>query len=684
MPNRLAQETSPYLLQHADNPVDWYPWGAEALERARREAKPILLSIGYAACHWCHVMAHESFEDPATAALMNERFVNIKVDREERPDLDGIYMQAVQAMTGHGGWPMTVFLTPDGVPFYGGTYFPKDDRHGMPSFTRILRTVADAYHARPDDVARAADSVRELYASAAEQTRSAGALGQRLLDEAYRTLSSRYDEAHGGFDGAPKFPQTMSLEFLLRYWGRRGTEQALSIAVSSFRHMARGGIYDQIGGGFARYSVDAEWLVPHFEKMLYDNALLVHFGAHLWQATHDAEVRRVVVDTIAWLTTEMRSPEGGFYSSLDADSEGHEGKFYVWSLDELDALLGDAAPALRDYWGVTAEGNFERRNILSVVGDARVIAARHGLSERALEELVRQARQTLYSARARRVWPGRDDKILTSWNGLAVRALAACARIFDDDTLRAAAVESGTFLFGAVVADARVFRSWKEGRPRIAGYLEDYAALGLAALALYELTFDGACLERAREMHDATVRWFWDDAVGAFFDTASDHETLITRPREVSDNATPSGTSLAVELLLRMAELTNDADARRRATYVLETLAPAMARYPSAFGHLLGAADLAINGAVEVAIVGQPAAEDFKALARTVAAEYVPGLVLAGGPAQADEAVALLAGRTMREGKATAYVCRNYTCEEPVSGREELERQLERVLRSEI
>ena len=684
MPNRLAQETSPYLLQHADNPVDWYPWGAEALERARREAKPILLSIGYAACHWCHVMAHESFEDSATAALMNERFVNIKVDREERPDLDGIYMQAVQAMTGHGGWPMTVFLTPDGVPFYGGTYFPKDDRHGMPSFTRILLTVSDAYHARPDDVARAAASVRELYASAAEQTRTAGALGERLLDEAYRALSSRYDEAHGGFDGAPKFPQTMSLEFLLRYWARRGTEQALVIAASSFRHMVRGGIYDQIGGGFARYSVDAEWLVPHFEKMLYDNALLVHFGAHLWQATHDAEVRRVVVDTIDWLTTEMRSPEGGFYSSLDADSEGHEGKFYVWSLDELDALLGDAAPALRDYWGVTADGNFEGRNILSVAGDARVVAARHGLSERGLEQLVRQARQTLYAARTRRVWPGRDDKILTSWNGLTVRALATCARIFDDDALRGAAVESGTFLFGALVANGRVFRSWKEGRPRIAGYLEDYAALGLAALALYELTFDAQWLQRARAMHDATVRWFWDDAVGAFFDTASDHETLITRPREVSDNATPSGTSLAVELLWRVAELTNDADARRRATYVLETLAPPMARYPSAFGHLLGAADLAINGAVEVAIVGDPAAEDFRALVRTIAAEYVPGLVLAGGPAREDEAVALLAGRTTRNGRATAYVCRNYTCEAPVSEREELERQLGRVSRSEI
>jgi uncharacterized protein len=678
MPNRLAHETSPYLLQHADNPVDWYPWGTEALERARREQTPILLSIGYAACHWCHVMAHESFEDPPTAALMNERFVNIKVDREERPDLDGIYMQAVQAMTGHGGWPMTVFLTPDGAPFYGGTYFPKDDRNGMPSFARILRTVSDAFHARPDDVARAAASVRELYAAAAEQTRSAGPLGERLLDDAYHALSSRYDEAHGGFDGAPKFPQTMSLDFLLRYWARRGREQALAIATRSFRHMARGGIYDQIGGGFARYSVDSQWLVPHFEKMLYDNALLLRFGAHLWQATRDAEVRRVVADTITWLMTEMRSPHGGFYSSLDADSEGSEGKFYVWSLDEFNALLGDAAPALRDHWGVTAEGNFEGRNILSASADVRAVAARHGLSERALDELVREARQTLYAARAKRVWPGRDDKILTSWNALTVRALAESARIFGDDEIRVAAVQSGTFLFGSLVANGRVFRSWKDGRARIAGYLEDHAAMGLAALALYELTFDMEWLERARSMQEATVRWFWDDATGAFYDTASDHETLITRPREVSDNAVPSGTSLAVELLVRMAELTQDVDARRRATYVLETLAPAMGRYPAAFGHLLGAADLLINGAVEVAIVGDPAAEDFRALTRTLAAEYVPGLVLAGGPTR-DDSIALLAGRTMREGRATAYVCRNYTCNEPVTEAAELEKQLSRA-----
>ena len=678
MSNRLAQETSPYLLQHADNPVDWYPWSSEALERAKREDRPILLSIGYSACHWCHVMAHESFEDEATAAVMNERFVNIKVDREERPDIDAIYMQAVQAMTGQGGWPMTVFLTPDGVPFYGGTYYPKEERLGMPSFTRILTAVSDAYRQRPAEVARSAASVREMYDAARDAARSGGPLTTELLDRAYRVLAEQYDERNGGFDGAPKFPQTMSLDFLLRYWGRGGPEHALAMAAHSFRQMAAGGIYDQIGGGFARYSTDARWLVPHFEKMLYDNALLIRLGTHLWQATKDEAIRQVVRDTIAWVEREMRSAEGGFYSALDADSEGHEGKFYVWSEDELVSALGPDAPLLRAYWGATPDGNFEGRNILFVaVADRRAFARQFDVSETELDEIVRRGRKTLYDVRAQRVWPGRDDKILTAWNGLMVRAIAEAARIFGDATYRALAVEGATFLFDALVKDGRVFRSYKDGRARIAGYLEDYASLGLAALALYELTFDRAWLDRAREVNDAMVRWFWDDATGVFYDTASDHEQLITRPREVTDNATPSGTSLAAELLVRLAELMHDVDARRRATWIVETLAPAMSRYPSAFGHLLGVADMLINGAVELAIVGDPTAADFRALERAAAAEYVPALVLAGGTP--DDSIALLEGRSTRDDRATAYVCRNYACEEPVTAAEALWRQLERV-----
>src|SRR5215207_5948750 len=407
--NRLASETSPYLAQHAENPVDWYPWGEEALARARREDKPILLSIGYAACHWCHVMAHESFEDEETARVMNELFVNIKVDREERPDLDSIYMQATQAMTGHGGWPMTVFLTPETVPFYTGTYFPPQDRQGMPSFRRVLHAVADAYRSRRSSVDETAAKMRELYANTAMPTTSTGRLTTQTLDRAYRAIAPRYDARNGGFDGAPKFPQTMTLDFLLRYWRRTATDYALEMVGTSFRKMARGGIYDHLGGGFHRYAVDAIWLVPHFEKMLYDNALLARLGAHLWQATRDPEVRRVTEETVDWVAREMTAPSGGFYSTLDADSEGHEGKFYVWSEGELDALLGDDARVAKAYWGVTAGGNFEGANILNVPDDPSMVERRVGASEEALADIVARARRTLYDVRAQRVWPARDE-----------------------------------------------------------------------------------------------------------------------------------------------------------------------------------------------------------------------------------------------------------------------------------
>jgi uncharacterized protein YyaL (SSP411 family) len=679
MPNRLANETSPYLLQHANNPVDWYAWGAEALERAKAEDRPILLSIGYAACHWCHVMEHESFEDAATAALMNELFISIKVDREERPDLDGIYMQAVQAMTGHGGWPMTVFLTPDGVPFYGGTYFPKEDRQGMPSFTKILKSVSTAYAAKREQVEQTAASVREMYDAATAATHSSGPLTRDLLDTAYRSLARLYDAERGGFSGAPKFPQTMSLDFLLRYSGRKAVEHAEQMVLHSFLQMARGGIYDQVGGGFARYSVDARWLVPHFEKMLYDNALLVRLGAHLWQATKNSEVRRVTEETIDWALREMRSPGGGFYSSYDADSEGHEGKFYVWSAHELDAVLGDDAPMMRAYWGVTEDGNFEGETILSVVMERRTLAARFRVPEQTVDATVARARQKLYDVRRQRVWPGLDDKVLASWNGLMVRGIAEAARAFARDDYREAALAAGEFLFDAMVRDGRVLRSYKNGQARLAGYLEDHASLALAAIALYELTFDPRWLDRAGELADSVVRWFWDDAAGAFFDTASDHERLITRPRDVSDNATPSGASLAVELLLRMAELFDDAESRRRATHVIESLAPAIARYPSAFGHMLGNADLLINGAVEVAIVGEEAG----ALRRVVGDEYVPALVLAGGVASTSRGtIVLLDARPTRDGSATAYVCRHYACDAPTTDPRVLAEQLASARRS--
>jgi uncharacterized protein len=675
MPNRLARETSPYLLQHADNPVDWYPWGKDALERARLEDKPILLSIGYAACHWCHVMAHESFENPEIAKLMNEKFINIKVDREERPDIDSIYMQAVQALTGHGGWPMTVFLTPFGEPFYGGTYYPPEERQGMPSFTRVLNAVHEAYRNKPESVAHTSAQLREIYDATKVQARSEGALTPRALEFGYRGIAQKYDVRHGGFEGAPKFPPTMALDFLLRYWRRSGTDYALEMVKDTFCKMSQGGIYDQIGGGIHRYSVDAIWLVPHFEKMLYDNALFIRLGANLWQATRDDEVKGVTEETVTWVEREMTSPEGGFYSSLDADSEGEEGKFYVWTIGELDRLLGSDSGIIKEYYGVTPGGNFEGRNILHVRTDGSLAAARAGIDRSLLQRILADAKTTLYATRAKRVWPARDEKILASWNGLMLRGISTAARILERDDFRKLALRNGEFLQSSMISSGRVSRTWSKNESRISGFLEDYAAVGLGFVALYELTFDTKWVTRAKDLANSMIQWFWDEQLGAFFDTASDAETLITRPRDATDNAMPSGTSLAVDLLLVLAELTHDADMRRRASFVLETMATPLIRYPSAFGHILGAADMAVNGAVEVAIAGSPGDKSFQALLHEVATHYVPSLVLAGG---ADtRGIALMEGRAPTRGAATAYVCRSYACEEPATSPEKLASQLE-------
>jgi uncharacterized protein YyaL (SSP411 family) len=675
MPNRLAQETSPYLLQHADNPVDWYPWGREALDRARIEDKPILLSIGYAACHWCHVMAHESFEDPHVAQLMNERFINIKVDREERPDIDAIYMQAIQALNGHGGWPMTVFLTPFGEPFYGGTYYPPEERQGIPSFTRILNAVSDAYRNKPDSVAHTSQKLREIYDVTRMQARSEGALTAHALDLAYRGIAQKYDVRHGGFEGAPKFPQTMTLDFLLRYWRRTGTEYALEMVTDTFRKMAHGGIYDQIGGGFHRYAVDAVWLVPHFEKMLYDNALLIRLGANLWQATHDEEFKRVTEETVRWVQREMTSPEGAFYSSQDADSEGEEGKFYVWTIPELESQLGSDSPVVREYYGVTPGGNFEGRNILHVRSDPSLAAAKSGIKRELLDRIITDAKTTLYAVRAKRIHPARDEKILASWNGLMLRAVATAARVLERDDFATLAIRNGEFLYAEMVRNGRVLRSHSRNDNRIHGFLEDYAAVALGFISLYELTFEVKWVTRATELANSMIEWFWDEQLGAFFDTPRDADTLITRPRDATDNAMPSGTSMAVDLLLSLAELRSDADMRRRATFVLETLATGLIRYPSAFGHMLGAADMAVNGAVEVAIAGVPAEKNFKALLHELATHYVPSLVLAGG--SEESGIALMEGRVTARGKATAYVCRSYTCDEPATDAGLLASQLE-------
>ncbi len=669
MSNRLASSTSPYLLQHAENPVDWYPWGPDAMAAAKRLDRPILLSVGYAACHWCHVMARESFEDPQTAQLMNALYVNVKVDREERPDLDAIYMQAVQAMTGQGGWPMTVFLTPAGEPFYGGTYYPPADRHGMPGFPRVLQSVSDAWTTNREEVARAVTSVAQVFV-AADAAGRGGTLDAMVLDESWKGMARRFEPLAGGFGGAPKFPHAMALDAALRHWARSGDAHALHIAQHSFLAMARGGICDQIGGGFHRYTVDALWLVPHFEKMLYDNALLARLGVHLWQATGNTEVRRATEAALQWVRREMTDALGGWYSSLDADSEHEEGKFYVWSLEEFARLAGDDADWAMRAYGVTIAGNFEGANILT----ARAPSAEDaGVSEDRREAL----RKRLYDVRAARVWPARDDKVIASWNGLMLRAMAEAARVFQNNDAYASALSNGHFLWNTMVREGRVLRIHARGVTHIAGFLEDHAAVGLGFVGLYQLTFDHQWLDRALTLAESCVQHFWNETEGCFYDTADDHEALVVRPRDVMDNATPAGASLAAELLLFAAEYTGRDAWRSIAERTLNSVATPMREYGVMFGHALGAADGLVHGAVEVVIAGDPTSDAFQALARAAADGYVPSLVLAGGtPADGH---ALLAGRSAPPGTAVAYVCRQYACDAPTSDPRELRSQLERA-----
>jgi uncharacterized protein YyaL (SSP411 family) len=676
MPNRLAAESSPYLQQHADNPVDWYPWAADAFALAKETDRPVLLSIGYAACHWCHVMAHESFEDASTAELMNRLFVNVKVDREERPDVDSIYMQAVQAISGHGGWPMTMFLTPEGVPFFGGTYFPPEDRHGLPSFKRILVSVSEAWRTRREEVLKGATSLKEIYAAAEAPTSAEGTFTAAMWRDTLAALKHWYDAREGGFGGAPKFPQAMMLDALLRHWARTGNAESLAMVQHSFAKMARGGLYDQLGGGFHRYCVDAIWLVPHFEKMLYDNALLARLAVHVWQATGDAEARRIAEDTFAWVRREMTDPAGGWYASLDADSEGHEGKFYVWGYTEFQALLGDDADVAGLHWGATPGGNFEGVNILHVARSIEDVATRLGRPLEEVRTAIERARRVLFEARAPRVRPARDEKVLASWNGLMLRAMAEGARAFDDAALRASALAAGEFLRREMIVEGRVRRSWRNGVSRIQGFLEDHAAVALGFLALYQLTFDRRWLDAALALHEVCLRDYWSDDAGAFYDTAHDAEALVTRPRDVTDNAIPSGNSLAVELQLLIAEYLGDASARRRGEYVLATLAHPMQRSPLGFGHLIGAADTSVNGTVELAIAGVPGSAGFAALARAAAGVYVPSLVLAGGEGEAVNGLPLMSGRAATSGAALAFVCRGYACELPTDAAATLAEQL--------
>ena len=681
VPNRLIHETSPYLLQHAHNPVEWYPWGPEALARARAENLPILLSIGYSACHWCHVMEHESFEDPDTAALMNQHFVNIKVDREERPDLDSIYMSAVQAMTGRGGWPMTMFLTPAGVPFYGGTYFPPADRGQMPSFRRVLESVAESYRTRAEDVRLNAERVLGVINRTMGQPGRRAELSAGLLDEAFANVKERYDATYGGFGGAPKFPQSMTLEFLLRVALRTGDPEALGMANHTLVNMARGGMYDQLGGGFHRYSVDAYWLAPHFEKMLYDNALLSRAYLHAYQFTRDPFFRRITEETLDYVEREMVSPEGGFYSTQDADSEGHEGKFYVWSFRELLDVLGpEDARIFAAYYGASEGGNFEGANILNVSRNPQAIADALGAPAQELEAVLSRCRPRLLHIRNQRVWPALDDKCITAWNGLMLRSFAEAAGALGRAGYRETAVRNAEFVASNLYREGRLLRTYRNGEAKLNAYLEDYAFLADGLLALYELTFDRRWFRTAIELAETMIRLFWDQENGGFFDTASDHEALISRPKEHTDNAIPAGNSVAAGVLLRLGRLTGRGDFEERARRILEQLADHLRQHPTAFSHLLCVLDDSLAPSQEIAIVGamgDPATLD---LLSVVWRAFLPHKVLAlGAPEDAFsvQEIPLLEDRDQLNGRATAYVCENFACLLPVTDPAALAGQLE-------
>lgn len=716
--NRLVHETSPYLLKHAHNPVDWYPWGQEAFDKAAREDKPIFLSIGYSSCHWCTVLHHESFEDQATARFMNEHFVNIKVDREERPDLDSIYMNAVVAMTGQGGWPMSVFLTPDGKPFYGGTYFPKTPRYGMPSFMNVLQGIANAWQNQRVDIEQnGAEMQKALAESSVPRAENEIPLNKRTLDLAVNNLTRAFDNENGGWGGAPKFPQPMTLEFLIRVYTQTRDELILKMITLTLDKMARGGMYDQLGGGFHRYATDDIWLVPHFEKMLYDNAQLARVYLHAYQITGNEFYKRITTEILDYVAREMTDGNGGFYSSQDADSEGHEGKFFVWTPEEIRNGLGASASGLlivsktktdtndaqlfMDAYGVTANGNFEGKNILHRVRDNDVLAAMHNLEESEVEHKLNQARQKLFNVRERRVKPARDDKILTGWNGLMLSAFAEAARVLKREDYRKIAIRNAEFLLASLTNDegrfakeqletneqasdvrpsssvVRLLRSYKDGQARLNGYLEDYANLAEGLLALYETTFDETYFVVARELADQILTHFADPR-GGFFDTSDDHEALVVRPKDVQDNATPSGGAMATMVMFKLGAYTGDARYVEAGEPAVAPLQPALAQAPTGFAWWLCGLDFELAPPKEIAIVSLStgAQDDAQPLLDVVFGEYRSSQVVAWKAAGAESVIPLLEGREMIDGKATAFVCQNFACQMPTTQAEELGRQL--------
>jgi len=667
--NRLASETSPYLLQHAQNPVDWYPWGSEAFEAARAQDKPVFLSVGYSACHWCHVMEHESFEDEATAALMNRHFISIKVDREERPDVDAIYMKAVQAMTEQGGWPMSVFLTPEGEPFYGGTYFPDKARHGLPSFTRLLERIAQAWQTRRGDLVDSGSRLSEALAQSAGSSRASAltAADASVLDSALNGVRRSFDSVNGGWGGAPKFPQPAIIEFVLRRHLATGDASLLDMVTVTLDAMARGGIYDQLGGGFHRYAVDRIWLVPHFEKMLYDNAQLARVYLHAWQVTGKPLYRRIVEETLDYVAREMREPGGGFYSAQDADSEGEEGRFFVWTPDEIAEVTDDSALVMAAY-GVTEGGNFEGASILHVVRSSEDLAIEFGLEVDDVDARLGSAREQLLVARGTRVRPGTDDKVLASWNGLMLTAFAEAARVLDrEDYLEIVQTNAEFVLSQMRGSDGRLLRTWKGGDAKLNGYLEDYALYAEGLLELYQATFNPAWFDATIECADRILAHFADPSSG-FFDTSDDHEHLLFRPKETQDGAMPSGGSVAAMVLAKLGAYTGNATYSDAAESSLASMRSQMSRAPLGFASWLSALDFVLSEPSELAIVGA----DAQPMLRVVRSAYRPNLVVAATTGEGDTTVPLLADRDTVNGAATAYLCRHFACELPVTSADDL------------
>jgi uncharacterized protein YyaL (SSP411 family) len=681
--NRLVHETSPYLRQHAHNPVDWYPWGEEALRRARELGRPIFLSVGYSACHWCHVMEHESFENEAIAAVLNEHFVSIKVDREERPDLDQIYMAAVQMISGQGGWPMSMFLTPDLRPFTGGTYFPPEDRWGRPGFRRILLSLVDAWKNRQPDIEAAASELTNHLQGLGQIHGGAGEPTPALLTAASQSLAKTFDARHGGFGRAPKFLHTMDIRVLLREWKRHGNEQALHMATHTLLSMSRGGIYDHLGGGFARYSTDERWLAPHFEKMLYDNALIVVVLLEAYQATGDASFRETVEHTLAWLKREMTSPEGPFYSTLDADSEGEEGKFYVWKQEEIDAILGPAAPLFSSVYNVSPKGNWadphapdEPKNILHLTASFAELAQRHGLTEADLRKRLALCRQELFLEREKRVRPGLDDKCLTAWNGLMINALATAASVLDRAEYADMATRAADFILTRMrKPDGSLLRTWsRHSEPKLDGYLEDHAYLMEGLVSLYEATFEQRWIDAALDIARVLMERFADREGGGFYFTGAGHEALITRSKDQHDNATPAAGAVAVAALFRLVKLTGRNEFLDHAVHTMRQYHDTMQRYPSAASQMMIAADFYMGPVREFAVIGRKSADDTRRILRAVQGRFLPNKVV-GLSEGGDSPLPLLQDRPAGAG-VRLYVCENFACQAPLDGAEAAEAAL--------